>query len=305
MTIVVLPNGSGTTGSALWSEVFGNDNAIAQVLNGDIRNDNLAAAGLANIAHNKLANATAGKLLIANAGGVITATAMSGDVTNDSAGVTAIGAGKVTSTHILDGTIVNADINGSAAINGLKLASGSVTDGQLTSPNNATYATLLTTAGVLSGGPSANTYLLGSAGAASRMWGSGEAITVNTTPSPTGPDSIRFVSSDHAVNGLTTKLLVRVEVAVNATAPAINYTAGLYPLTVAGGSGILNFTAGTVVTGSTAAVNAPGASGTSVNNSGDFDVPSAGQYGIAVVTSGAMAANSAVLVSAQLLRRNV
>jgi len=43
-------------------------------------------------------------------------TGITGDVTITSAGVSAIGTGKVTSTMILDGTIVNNDINASAAI---------------------------------------------------------------------------------------------------------------------------------------------------------------------------------------------
>lgn len=41
---------------------------------------------------------------------------VSGDVTATSGGAVSIGTGKVTSTHILDGTIVNADVNASAAI---------------------------------------------------------------------------------------------------------------------------------------------------------------------------------------------
>jgi len=43
-------------------------------------------------------------------------TAVSGDITISGTGVAAIGTGKVTSTMILDGTIVNADVNASAAI---------------------------------------------------------------------------------------------------------------------------------------------------------------------------------------------
>jgi len=46
---------------------------------------------------------------------------MNGDVTMSNAGVTAIGSGKVTSTQIFDGTIVDADVSSSAAIAGSKI----------------------------------------------------------------------------------------------------------------------------------------------------------------------------------------
>lgn len=67
----------------------------------------------AQIAHSKLANLASGQLLIGSAGSVPTATALSGDVTVNSSGVTAITAG----------SIVNADISGSAAIAFSKLQS--------------------------------------------------------------------------------------------------------------------------------------------------------------------------------------
>jgi hypothetical protein len=75
------------------------------IVNADI---NSAAA----IAHTKLANITAGSVLMGNASNVPTATALSGDVTIDSSGATAISSG----------VIVNADINASAAIAGTKIS---------------------------------------------------------------------------------------------------------------------------------------------------------------------------------------
>jgi hypothetical protein len=47
---------------------------------------------------------------------------VSGDITITSSGVAAIGSGKITSTMILDGTILNADVNASAAIAGTKIS---------------------------------------------------------------------------------------------------------------------------------------------------------------------------------------
>jgi hypothetical protein len=52
--------------------------------------------------------------------------ALSGDITVNSSGVTAIGASKVTSSMILNSEIVNADISGSAAIDGSKIVAASV-----------------------------------------------------------------------------------------------------------------------------------------------------------------------------------
>ena len=80
--------------------------ADATIVNGDI-------SASAAIAHSKLASATAGQLLMGNASNIVTATSVTGDVTINSSGVTAIGSG----------VIVDADINASAAIAYSKLAS--------------------------------------------------------------------------------------------------------------------------------------------------------------------------------------
>jgi hypothetical protein len=66
------------------------------------------------IAHTKLASITAGQVLLGNASNVPTATALTGDVTVNSSGVTAIGSG----------VIVDADVSASAEIAVSKLADG-------------------------------------------------------------------------------------------------------------------------------------------------------------------------------------
>jgi hypothetical protein len=81
------------------------------IVDGDI---NASAA----IAHSKLANITAGSVLLGNATNVPTATALSGDVTVNNSGVTAISSG----------VIVDADINASAAIADTKLATIATAD---------------------------------------------------------------------------------------------------------------------------------------------------------------------------------
>jgi sporulation protein YlmC with PRC-barrel domain len=82
----------------------------AKILDGTILNIDINAS--AAIALTKLATGTIGTVVLHNASGVPTATALSGDVTVNSSGVTAIGSG----------VVVNADINASAAIELSKLA---------------------------------------------------------------------------------------------------------------------------------------------------------------------------------------
>lgn len=69
-----------------------------KVATGGISNNEVAAA--ADIALNKLASGTAANIIVANASGVPTYTAMSGDVTVSDAGITAIGASKVTNSML-------------------------------------------------------------------------------------------------------------------------------------------------------------------------------------------------------------
>lgn len=90
----------GATGSITSSMI-----ADGAIVNADI---NTSAA----IAHSKLATLTAGNLLIGNASNVPTSTAVTGDITISSSGVTAISSG----------VIVDADINANAAIADTKLA---------------------------------------------------------------------------------------------------------------------------------------------------------------------------------------
>lgn len=105
------------------------------------------------IAHSKLASLTAGNVLIGNASNVPTSTALSGDVTVTSAGVTAIAAGAIVNADVnasaaiaysklsLANSIVDADINASAAIADTKLATiataGKVSGTAITSGNIA------------------------------------------------------------------------------------------------------------------------------------------------------------------------
>jgi len=108
-----------TTNANLTGDVtsVGNATSIANdvIVNADI---NSSAA----IAFSKLASLTSANILVGNASNVATSVGVTGDVTITNAGVTAIGSGKVTSTMILDGTILNADVNSTAGITVGKIA---------------------------------------------------------------------------------------------------------------------------------------------------------------------------------------
>lgn len=88
---------------------IGSDGAVAitggAIVNADVN-------GSAAIAYSKLAALTSAQIIVGNGSNVPTAVAVTGDVTISNAGVTAIEAG----------VIVNADVNGSAAIDFSKLA---------------------------------------------------------------------------------------------------------------------------------------------------------------------------------------
>jgi hypothetical protein len=109
-------------------------------------------------------------------------------------------------------------------------------------------------------------------------------------------------------NARTTKLNLRLTATPNAVAPAITFTAGLYPITTYGGaagSGPSIATVGTIVSGSSTPIISPGAAATSTGTSGDFNFPAAGMYHLAIITSGAGAANSITELTANLDMRQV
>lgn len=123
---VVLGNASGVpTYTTVSGDVTITNAGVTAISSGVIVDADVNAS--AAISHSKLANITAGSILMGNASNVPTATAVSGDVTITSSGVTAIAAG----------VIVNADISSTAAIELGKLADIS------TSAQTASYTLVL------------------------------------------------------------------------------------------------------------------------------------------------------------------
>jgi hypothetical protein len=105
-TVLTLP---ATTGTVVTTGDTGSVTGT-MIVDGTITNAEIATN--AAIATSKLASFTAGQVLLGNATGVPTATTLSGDITVNSSGVTAIGTG----------VIVDAEVSATAAIAGTKIA---------------------------------------------------------------------------------------------------------------------------------------------------------------------------------------
>jgi hypothetical protein len=183
-----------------------------KILDGTIVNADINAS--AAIALSKLATSTAGHIIVYNASGVPTAVSKTGDVTISDTGVTAIGSGKVTSDMIADGTIVNGDINVSAAIVDTKLATISTA---LKVSNSATTATSANTNSAIiardaSGNFAASGATLSSASVSGRFDGT----------------TIREVLADTSVSAsVVTADYSTADIFYVGTAPASNFTLNL------------------------------------------------------------------------------
>jgi hypothetical protein len=134
--------------------------------------------------------------------------AMSGDITIDNTGATAIGSGKVTSAMILDGTIANADVASNAAIAGTKIspdfgAQAVTTTGNISTTGSGT----VTSAGLLTA----------SAG-----------LTAAGTVTLSGLNSAGVVHTDGS-GVLSTSTIVNADVASNAAIAysKLNLTGGI------------------------------------------------------------------------------
>jgi hypothetical protein len=132
-----------TTGKIADSAVTSAKIADGTIVNADV---NASAA----VALSKLATGTVGSIVVHNASGVPTATAVTGDVTITSGGVTAIATG----------VIVDADVNASAAIVDTKLAT-IATAGKVS--NSATTAASANTASAIVARDASGNFIAGKA----------------------------------------------------------------------------------------------------------------------------------------------
>jgi hypothetical protein len=120
----------------------------------------------------------------------------------------------------------------------------------------------------------------------------GPNITVNTANATTHAHLLDLDPGLYTAGARVVKYNLKLDVITNAVAPAITYTAGLYPILTYGGAstqGPIIVTIGTVVAVSQAAVASPGAAARTAAASGDFTAPASGAYVIAVATSGTAA----------------
>lgn len=166
----------------------------------------------------------------------------------------------------------------------------------MASSNNSTYRTFLAASQGLGNGIAAGTYFLS---------GSSTPLVSGVDVGSTAVPLLTFAKSEYEVGGKTQKLQIRALFAQNSTKPAITFTLGLYPVTVAGGANELKLTLGTVVSGSKVEVKEPSASTVVLGLGSNFTIPEDGNYALGVVTSGTLTANARLLISAQLTWRSV
>jgi hypothetical protein len=152
-------------------------------------------------------------------------------------------------------------------------------------------------------------FLIGGLAAVDRVFANSNSgqLTVNgSSVSNRGAAVFYLDPADYTAASRTTKYRVRATLLVNATAPACNFTVGLYPVSaVAGAATELNLTLGTVTAGSTVTFTTPSASTLNQGNSGDFTAPTAGYYALGVLNSGSPIANSVMDFNVTLQMRQV
>lgn len=118
------------------------------------------------------------------------------------------------------------------------------------------------------------------------------AAVVSGTGQTSPPLAFYIDPADYAADAV---LRIRFGVQTNATASLNTFTAGLYPISIAGTADTLTPTAGTVVSGTTVAVGGPSASAhVEGTPSSEVALPAAGYYAVCVVTASALPNNSAV-----------
>jgi hypothetical protein len=166
---------------------------------------------------------------------------------------------------------------------------------------NASYRTILDSSCSHTAAKATGTYGMGQ-GDPAAVSGTGTLYPLNLIYI----DSADFPS----VDGLAAKLRVRAVLATNDVAPGATFVIGLHPVTrpnPSGGAGLVIYTIGAAIAGSTVTYTTPAADGpaTPQQASADFALPANGLYVLGFVQSvGALAASSHVHMSAQLQQRN-
>jgi hypothetical protein len=168
----------------------------------------------------------------------------------------------------------------------------------ITSVPNASYRTLMDSSGSHIAARTNSTYGLGH-GDPAAITGVGTLYPLNT---------IYIDDADYpTLNGVAPKLRIRAQIYVNDVAPTGNYTVGLHPVTrpgTSGSAGVLIYTIGAAVSGSTAVVNTPAVDSSNMLVGSDFAVPADGHYILGFVSTATVATSSHLHISATLQMRN-
>lgn len=177
-------------------------------------------------------------------------------------------------------------------------ADGSIKDAAVAAAPNSTYRTILDVTGSHTAARVAGTY----------GFGQGDALAISGTGTLYPLDIIYLQAADFpTVYGLTAKLRLKAQLYVNDVAPTGNFTFGLHPITrpaTSGGAGLVIYTIGAAVAGSTVAINTPAVDSSNQAVTADFAMPADGHYCIGVVTTATVAASSHLHMSALLQMRN-
>ncbi|MCB8994768.1 MAG: hypothetical protein H6538_04090 [Bacteroidales bacterium] len=181
----------GTTSSVLHGNAAGAP-TFSQITNSDI-------SATAAISYSKLAGLPSANILVGNAGGVATSTAVTGDVTIDNAGVTTIGAGKVTNgmvatgidaAKLADGTVSNTELqyldglssNAQTQIDSKAAIAGQVFTGAISATNlsgtNTGDQTITLTGDVTGTGTGSFATTLANSGVTASTYGSATTVPV-------------------------------------------------------------------------------------------------------------------------------
>ena len=212
---ITLPNSTGTLITT------GDTGAItsSMILDGTIVNGDINAS--AAIAFSKLAALTSAHLLVGNASNVAAGVAVTGDISIDNAGITAIASG----------VIVNADVNASAAIAGSKIQAATTSNAGAVQLTDSTSSTSITTAATPNAVKSA--YDLANAALPT----TGGTLTGNVTLN--AQSDLRFADSDSS-NWVAFQSPATVAANVTWTLPAADGTSAQVLST--NGSGTLSWT---------------------------------------------------------------
>lgn len=138
---------------------------------------------------------------------------------------------------------------------------------------------------------------------ATGIYGMNESMVAATLLTAVPQAAWHFDPADFMATSRSTKLRVKCTITSStATAPGVNFTVSMYPVTAVA-AGVL--TLGAAVTNSGAVLATPAANSLNTVSSIDFDPPTAGFYALGVVPSGTTAGGSNVYVRAHLGIRQI